>query len=91
MEEADGQPWFHDIKQYIKFREYPTGASEANKKTIRRLSMAFFLSGEILYKRNYDGALLRCVDAEEAQAIIIEVHKRFMGHMLMVSQWLAKL
>ena len=41
--------------------------------------MAFFLSGEILYKRNCDGTFLRCVDAKEAQAILIEVHEAICG------------
>ncbi|XP_057953907.1 uncharacterized protein LOC131148190 [Malania oleifera] len=27
MEEADGKPWFHDIKAYIQGKEYPIGAS----------------------------------------------------------------
>ena len=78
-EEEDGQPWFHDIKKYIKFQEYPPDVSEANKKTIRRLSMTFFLSGETLYKRSFDGTLLRCVDAKEAGTIMAEVHEGICG------------
>lgn len=27
-EEPDERPWYHDIKQYIKTREYPPGARE---------------------------------------------------------------
>jgi hypothetical protein len=27
-EEPDERPWYHDIKQYIKTREYPPGATE---------------------------------------------------------------
>ena len=77
--EADGKPWYHDIKQYIQKREYPAEASEANRKTIRRLAMAFFLNGEVLYKRNHDGTLLRCVDASEARVIMIEVHEGICG------------
>lgn len=27
-EEPDGRPWYHDMLQYIKTREYPPGATE---------------------------------------------------------------
>jgi hypothetical protein len=30
-----------------------------DKKTLRRLAMGFYLKGEILYKRSFDGTLLR--------------------------------
>uniref|UniRef100_A0A2N9FMM5 Integrase catalytic domain-containing protein n=1 Tax=Fagus sylvatica TaxID=28930 RepID=A0A2N9FMM5_FAGSY len=38
-----------------------------------------FLSGEILYKRTHDATLLRCVDAEEANRLIQEMHAGLMG------------
>ncbi|XP_061359320.1 uncharacterized protein LOC133303422 [Gastrolobium bilobum] len=59
--------------------EYPTGANETHRKTVRRLSMAFFLNGEVLYKRSHDGTLLRCVDAREAHSIMIDVHEGICG------------
>ena len=78
-EEPDGRPWFHDIKRFIKAREYPVEADENDRKTLRRLSMSFFLTGDVLYKRNYDGVLLRCVDTKEANSIISEVHEGICG------------
>jgi len=33
-EEPDGKPWYHDIKCYIKNREYPPRASENDKRTL---------------------------------------------------------
>ncbi|XP_057954124.1 uncharacterized protein LOC131148417 [Malania oleifera] len=78
-EEADGKPWFHDIKTYIQWKEYPIGASNNDRKTIRRLAMGFFLDGEILYKRNHDMTLLRCVELQEARQIIQEVHDGVCG------------
>ncbi|KAI4351298.1 hypothetical protein L6164_005674 [Bauhinia variegata] len=39
----------------------------------------FFLSGEVLYKRSYNGALLRCVDVNEANQIFIAVHDGIYG------------
>ncbi|XP_019430087.1 PREDICTED: uncharacterized protein LOC109337544 [Lupinus angustifolius] len=43
-EESYGKPWTHDIKQFIKSREYPPGATKNDKRTLRRLVMGFFLN-----------------------------------------------
>ncbi|KAK8661752.1 hypothetical protein V6N13_091347 [Hibiscus sabdariffa] len=66
-EEADGNPWYHDILRYIKFREYPSCATENDKRIIRRMAMGYVLDGEVLYKRGNDQVLMRCVNAKEAQ------------------------
>nr|XP_016470776.1 PREDICTED: uncharacterized protein LOC107793018 [Nicotiana tabacum] len=68
--EPDVQPWYHDIKRFLKKKEYPEQSSGDQKRTIRRLASSFFLSGEILYKRTLDLNLLRCVDAKEAEKIM---------------------
>lgn len=78
-EVQDDKPWYYDIKRYIKKKEYPEGASNADKKTLRRLSAKFFLNGEVLYKRNYDSVLLRCVDRHEADKIVEEIHEGSFG------------
>ncbi|RDY01471.1 hypothetical protein CR513_15192, partial [Mucuna pruriens] len=56
--EADGKPWYYDIKQYLKDREYLVGVSENDKRTLRRLASGFFLSGKVFYKRSVDMTLL---------------------------------
>ena len=77
--EPDRKPWYHGIKFYLKERKYPPDASENDKRTLRRLAMGFFLNGDVLYKRNHDMFLLRCVDAEEANKIIKDVHEGSFG------------
>ncbi|XP_017970405.1 PREDICTED: uncharacterized protein LOC108660661 [Theobroma cacao] len=86
-EEVDGKPWYHDIMQYIKHQTYPENVTDNDKRTLRRLAMGFFLSGEVLYKRSRDQVLLRCVDVAEANKIMKEVHEgtcgaHANGHML---------
>jgi len=46
-EESDDKPWYFDIKQYLKNREYPEGASENDKRMLRRLAAKFILNGEV--------------------------------------------
>ncbi|XP_006603415.1 uncharacterized protein [Glycine max] len=71
--ELDGKPW------YFEDKEYPREASDNDKRTLRRLAAGFFLSGNILYKRNHDIVLLRCVDAREAEKMLVEVHEGSFG------------
>ncbi|KAF3650069.1 hypothetical protein FXO38_17337 [Capsicum annuum] len=78
----DDKPWFFDIKQYIQSGEYPTHATNDQKRTIRHLASGFFLSGGILYKRTPDLGLLRCVDAKEFSTIMVEIHSRVYGDMI---------
>ncbi|XP_050870734.1 uncharacterized protein LOC127073600, partial [Lathyrus oleraceus] len=61
-EVKDDKPWYFDIKNFLQNQVYPPGASVKDRKTLRRLSGSFYLSGEVLYKRNFDMVLLRCVD-----------------------------
>ena len=46
---------------------------------LQRLADGFFLSGGILYKRNHDLVLLQCVDAREADQMLVEVHEGYFG------------
>ncbi|XP_070025833.1 uncharacterized protein [Nicotiana sylvestris] len=45
------QPWYHDIKRFLKTQEYPERATGDQKRTIRRHASGFFLSSEVLYKK----------------------------------------
>ncbi|CAJ2638240.1 unnamed protein product [Trifolium pratense] len=45
-EVVDSKPWFHDIKMFLQKQEYPPGASNKDRKTLRRLSSSFFLNDE---------------------------------------------
>ncbi|XP_054795773.1 uncharacterized protein LOC129301225 [Prosopis cineraria] len=84
-EDREEYPWFQDIKDYITKRSYPAGMTENEKKTLRRLAMTFFISQDVLYKRGYDGTLLRCVSSEEANKIMDM--RAYVARMRMVTLW----
>jgi len=79
IEEPDGKPWYFDIKRYLKNRKYPETTTKSDKQMLRRLATNFLLSGDVIYKRNHDMVLLRCVDAKEAELILREVHEGTFG------------
>ena len=71
VEEAkDEKPWYYNIKCFLQSQIYPSGASWKDKKTLRRLAGNFYLIGDILYKRNFNMVLLRCVDRHEAKLLM---------------------
>ncbi|PKI74765.1 hypothetical protein CRG98_004841, partial [Punica granatum] len=52
----------------------PPFADRRDRKTLRRLAIHYFLSGEILYRRSFDSTLLRCIDEHESRRLMEEVH-----------------
>ncbi|XP_049405027.1 uncharacterized protein LOC125868413 [Solanum stenotomum] len=77
--EPDGLPWYFDIKKYLETGTYPDNATFNKKKSIRRMTLNFFASGEILYRRTTDLSLLRCVDASEAAKLLEQIHAGVCG------------
>ncbi|XP_050918951.1 uncharacterized protein LOC127136438 [Lathyrus oleraceus] len=75
--EADpnDKPWFYDIKTFMEKQQYPERISVTDKKALRRLFSKFFLNGDVLYKRNYDSVLLKCMDRHDASTIIKSIHE----------------
>ena len=71
--------WYSDILQYFKDGTYPPSADKNDQLTIRRLSTNYIICGEKLYIRSYDGIHLLCMNTEEAQQIIKEVHESSYG------------
>ena len=68
--EPDGLPWHFDINKYLESGTCPEDATTNQKKSIRRVTLNFFLSGEVLYRRTPDLGLLRGIDVIEAVKLI---------------------
>ncbi|KAK4715999.1 hypothetical protein R3W88_014337 [Solanum pinnatisectum] len=77
--EPDDLPWYFDIKRYLETGTYPENATFNQKKSIHRMALNFFASGEILYRRTPDLGLLRCVDAREAAKLMEQIHAGVCG------------
>jgi len=66
-ESLDEKPWYNNIKRFIQHREYPSGASKMDEKTLRRITMNYFLDCEILYKRLSDETFLKCMNEKKVE------------------------
>ncbi|XP_070045689.1 uncharacterized protein [Nicotiana tomentosiformis] len=78
-EESNGNPLFHDIKEYLAKGEYPEHSTYTQKCMLRRLANHFFQSGGILHRRTPDLRLLQCVDAKQASRLLEEIHVGICG------------
>ncbi|PKI39859.1 hypothetical protein CRG98_039750 [Punica granatum] len=59
IEASEVKPWYEDIKNLLQTDQYPPFADRRDGKTLRRLAIHYFLSGEILYRHSFDSTLLR--------------------------------
>ncbi|PKI41509.1 hypothetical protein CRG98_038100, partial [Punica granatum] len=59
IEASAAKPWYEDIKNLLRTGQYPLFADRRDQKTLRRLTIHYFLSGEILYRCSFDSTLLR--------------------------------
>ena len=75
-------PWYSDVKEFLKTGSYPSGADMTAKRFFCRLSSKFFLNGEVVYKRMSDLGLLGCVDEDEADYLMKEVHSGVCGSLM---------
>ncbi|XP_015084276.1 uncharacterized protein LOC107027695 [Solanum pennellii] len=85
--EPDGLPLYFHIKKYLESGTYPYDATANKKKSIPRMTLSFFLSGEILYRRTPDSGLLRCVDVVKAARLIEQIHAGVCGTHMNGSHW----
>nr|XP_027118525.1 uncharacterized protein LOC113735729 [Coffea arabica]XP_027118526.1 uncharacterized protein LOC113735730 [Coffea arabica] len=76
---TDGRSWYKDIKEFMKTGSYPPDTDSVAKYFLRRMSSRFFLNGEVLYKKTSDLGLLRCINEEEADYMMKEVHSGVCG------------
>ncbi|RVW18052.1 Retrovirus-related Pol polyprotein from transposon 17.6 [Vitis vinifera] len=73
-EVQDDLPWFHDIRQFLRFGTYPEAAIAKDRRALRQLATRFVICGETLYRLSVDGILLLCLDRASADRVMREVH-----------------
>ncbi|XP_076938533.1 uncharacterized protein LOC143606754 [Bidens hawaiensis] len=67
------ESWMTPIKAYLSSGALPAGKAEARK--IKHKALNYQLTDSILYRRSFLGPLLRCVDTEDANYLIREIHE----------------
>jgi hypothetical protein len=71
--------WYGDIVFYLSSRKFSVTMNPKEKKTLKMKSNQYVLIVDILFRRNYHGILLRCVDENKAQELMREFHEGICG------------
>ncbi|VFQ86173.1 unnamed protein product [Cuscuta campestris] len=69
---AQPRDWTDDIVAFLKDGSLPDESMKA--KLVRKRAPGYTLEGEKLYKRAYNGTLLRCLQPAEAKQVMEELH-----------------
>ncbi|VFQ63982.1 unnamed protein product [Cuscuta campestris] len=70
---ADPPEWLDQLAKYIEDSEAPENPQEA--RLLRMRAPTYKVQDGVLYKRSYNGVLLRCLRATEAKALMEEIHE----------------
>jgi hypothetical protein len=71
--------WYGDIVFYLRSGQFPVTMNPKERRTLNIKENQYVLIVDILFKRNYDGILLRCVDENMAQELMREFHEGICG------------
>ena len=71
--------WYKDIIFYLRSRQFPVTMNPKERRTLKMKSNQYVLIVDILFRRNYDGIFLRCVDQRKAQELMKEFHEGICG------------
>ncbi|XP_019176184.1 PREDICTED: uncharacterized protein LOC109171588 [Ipomoea nil] len=65
--------WLDHLKEYKKTGTLPP--DEVDARLVKRRAPTYVVMGDTLYKRSYNGALLRCLYPDEARSVMEEIHE----------------
>ncbi|XP_021991924.1 uncharacterized protein LOC110888721 [Helianthus annuus] len=75
--EGSQETWMTPIVKFLRDGTLPEGEWAARKVRVKALQ--YELIGEELYRRSYLGPSLKCIDMEEAEYVIREMHEGICG------------
>ena len=71
---APSDSWYHDIKFFLLHGNDPEHLDSRRKRALRLISAPYQLIDNILFKKNFEGVLLRCLERNEADSVLPQLH-----------------
>ena len=66
--------WYRDLVHYLQEGLLPEHWNSKQKRALRLKSASYQVIEGILFRKNYDGVLLRCLEKEDAKKVMIDLH-----------------
>ena len=70
----DAESFYADIIYFLKNGYAPFHLGHIKKRALRLKAKQYQLVNDVLFKRNYDSVLLRCLEKTEAEKVFQELH-----------------
>jgi len=90
-------PWYQDIFKYLRDNFIDATLDKREQIRMKRLATKYLIIGDILYKRSFNGILLRCLHDEEIGASLEHAHggacgghfngRLFYGKLISMGYW----
>lgn len=71
--------WYSHIFHFFKDGTFPELTTRNTCNHIRKLATHYIIIGDMLYKRTYEGLLLRCLNRTEIPVALAEAHSSSCG------------
>jgi hypothetical protein len=62
--------WYDDIKFYLTHGSAPRYLDPKNRRSLRLKSASFQLINDVLFRKNFDGVLMHCLEKDEAGKVL---------------------
>lgn len=72
--DAGPKNWMDDMKSFLLGNGYPQGLDRTKRRQYRLQSIPCVMIDGILFRRDFNGALLRCINIDQAEKIVKELH-----------------
>jgi hypothetical protein len=72
-------PWYDNIKFCLEHGPAPRHLDPTKRRALILNSTSFHLVNGILFHQNFDGILMRCLEKDEAEKVLLELHAREAG------------
>jgi hypothetical protein len=79
VSEIENNEWYSDVIYYLKNLTCPDHLVDHKRRALRLKAMKYCLTEDGLGWRNPDGVILRCVNKEEADKLMVDLHSGYCG------------
>jgi hypothetical protein len=66
--------WYTDLSYFLHHGTFLEHLNPRERRALRLKSTQYCLINSVLFRRNYDGVLLRCLEKEDAEKVLRELH-----------------
>ena len=70
----DPESWYYDIRFYLVRGSCLEHLDTSHRRELRLKSNLYHLANNVLYRKNHDGTWLRCLEKDDANHVLNEMH-----------------